>query len=66
MLNLEGHKNCSIGSKVAAILLNGLILPTGGASPGRVWPAACTAGLFFKDHLKFYCFVRTSYFQKPA
>ena len=31
-LNLEGHYNRCIGSKVTAILLNGWILPTGGAA----------------------------------
>ena len=31
-LNLEGHPNCITGSKVTAILLNGWILPIGGAS----------------------------------
>ena len=36
ILNPEGHPNCIIGSKVTAILLNGLILPIGGASAGRV------------------------------
>ena len=36
ILNLGGHQNCCIGSKVTAILLNGLILPTGGASSERV------------------------------
>ena len=35
ILNLEGHQNCCIGSKVTAILLNGWILPTGGAALGR-------------------------------
>ena len=32
ILNLEGHQNCTSGSKVMAILLNGLMLPIGGAS----------------------------------
>ena len=32
ILNFEGHINCINGSKVTAILLNGLILPFGGAS----------------------------------
>ena len=32
ILNLEVHPNCITGSKVKAILLNGWILPTGGAS----------------------------------
>ena len=32
ILNLEGHPNRITGSKVTAILLNGGILPIGGAS----------------------------------
>ena len=32
ILNQEGHQNCITGSKVTAILLNGWILPIGGAS----------------------------------
>ena len=32
ILNLEGHPNCTTGLKEMAILLNGLILPIGGAS----------------------------------
>ena len=40
ILNLEGHQNRRIGSKVKAILLNGWILPNGGVAPGRV--CACT------------------------
>ena len=32
ILNPEGHPNCITGSKVTAILLNGWILPIGGAS----------------------------------
>ena len=32
ILNLEGHPNCITGSRVTAILLNGLILPIDGAS----------------------------------
>ena len=47
ILNLEGHQNRCIGSKVTAILLNGWILPTGGVALGRVCPAACAAGFFF-------------------
>jgi hypothetical protein len=39
-LNLEGHLNRSIGSKVTAILVNGGILPRGGAASGRV--CACS------------------------
>ena len=45
IINLEGHQNCCIGSKVTAILLNGWILPTGGVASGRVCPAAWAAGL---------------------
>ena len=36
ILNLKGHPNCIAGLKVKAILLNGLILPIGGASSGRI------------------------------
>ena len=36
ILNLEGHQNRCIGSKVTAILLNGWILPNAGASSERV------------------------------
>ena len=32
ILNLQGHPNRITGSKVTVILLNGCILPTGGAS----------------------------------
>ena len=32
ILNLEGHLNCMTGSRVMPILMNGWILPTGGAS----------------------------------
>ena len=32
ILNFGGHPNCIAGSKVTAILLNGWILPLGGAS----------------------------------
>ena len=57
ILNLEGHLNQCIGSKVTAISLNGWILPTGGVASGRVCPGLlqaacslhtvqCTAGLF--------------------
>ena len=31
----EGHPNCITGSKVTAYLLNGWILPIGGASAGK-------------------------------
>ena len=32
ILNLKGHHNCIIGSRVTKVLLNGWILPIGGAS----------------------------------
>ena len=44
--NLEGHQNRCIGSKVTVILLNGLILPTGGVASGRVCPTDCAADWF--------------------
>jgi hypothetical protein len=40
ILNLEGNLNRCIGSKIAPILLNGWIFPTGGVALGRVCPAA--------------------------
>ena len=36
ILNLEKHPNCITGSKVRAVLLNGLILPTGRVASGRL------------------------------
>ena len=50
ILNLEGHLNHCIGSKVTAILLNGWILPTGGVASGRVCHAAYAAGVFMFIH----------------
>ena len=29
IVNLKGHQNCIIGSRVTAILLNGRVLPVG-------------------------------------
>ena len=49
VLNLEEHLNRCIGSKVTAIMLNGLILPSGGVASGRVCPAAGEAGLFLTE-----------------
>ena len=40
ILNPKGYPNCSTGLKVTAILLNGLVLPIGGASSGGV--CACS------------------------
>ena len=36
IINLEGHQNRIIGSKVTAILLSGWILPIGGVALERV------------------------------
>ena len=41
ILNLKGHQNHNIGSKVTALLLNWLVLPVGGVALGRV----CTCSL---------------------
>ena len=53
ILNLEGHINRCIGSKVTAILLNWWFLPTCGVASGRVCPAACAVGLFLQDYARF-------------
>ena len=50
ILYLEGHVNCCIASKFTAILLNGWILPTGGAASGSICPAACTTGFFYTHY----------------
>ena len=47
ILNLEGNQNCCIGSKVTAILLNGWIFHTGGASLGRVCACSLRSRLVF-------------------
>ena len=47
ILNLEGHPNCITSSKITAILLNGLILPIGGASSGRVWACSLRSRLVY-------------------
>ena len=36
ILNLEGHQNCTTGSRVTTIFLKGGILPIGGVASGRV------------------------------
>ena len=46
-LNLEGHQNRCIGTKVTAILLNKWILPTGGATRGRVCACSLRSRLVF-------------------
>ena len=47
ILNLEGHQNRCIGSKVTAILLNGWILPTGGAAWGMVRACSLSSRLVY-------------------
>ena len=47
ILNLEGHLNHCIGSKVTAILQFWVDLRTGVVASGRVCPAACAAGLYY-------------------
>ena len=46
ILNLKGHQNRIIGSKVTAILLNGWVMPIGGVVSEESAPAACPAALF--------------------
>ena len=45
ILNLKGHPDCIAGSKGIAILLNGWILPIGGASLERVCAESIPASL---------------------
>ena len=40
ILNLKGHLNRVIGSKITVILVNGGILPSGGVTSG--WVCACS------------------------
>ena len=47
ILNPEVHPNRITGSKVTAILLNGWILPIGGASLGRVCSCSLRSRLVF-------------------
>ena len=53
ILNPEGHQNHCIGSKVTAILLNGGILPTGGASSGRVCSCSLRSKIVSKKYANF-------------
>ena len=53
ILNLKGHLNRITGSTITAILLNGLILPFGGASAVKGLLLACAAGLFLLKYVKF-------------
>jgi len=47
-LNLEGHPNRIDGSKVTVILLNGWIMPNGGALSGRVCAQLAKQACFHK------------------
>ena len=47
ILNPKEHPNRITGSKVTAILLNGWILPIGGASSGRVCSCSLRSRLVF-------------------
>ena len=59
----EGHINRFLGSEVAAILLNGWILPAGGVALGRVFPATYAAGLFWLVSIFFLKIRRQLVFQ---
>ena len=50
ILNLKGHPNRIAGSKVAAILLNGWILPFGGAPSGRFCAQPAKQACFNEVH----------------
>ena len=54
ILNLEGHQNCCIGSKVMAILLNGWILTTGGVGSVRVCACSLRSRLALLGLLNFF------------
>ena len=49
ILNPKGHLNRITGSKVTAILLNGWILPIGGASSGRVCACSLRSRLVYQQ-----------------
>ena len=51
ILNTKGHPNRITGSKVTAILMNGWILPIGGALLGRV----CSCSLRSRLVFLFFC-----------
>ena len=54
ILNLEGHLNSCIGSKVTAILLNGWILPNGRFALGRACASCLRSRLLFLSVPPFY------------
>ena len=76
--NLEGHPNCITSSRVTAILLNGWILPIGGASavegllstelPRLVFLTAVISFtvLFFTDFINILVFHLSLYLHKPV
>ena len=47
ILNLKGHHNCTIGSKVTVILLNGWFLLMAGVASGRVCACSLRSRLIF-------------------
>ena len=56
-LNLEGHLNRFIGSKVTAILVNRGILPNGGVAEGRVCACSLRSRLVFTVCAQFFVVV---------
>ena len=69
ILNLEGHQNCCIGSKVMTILLNGWILPNGGALSWRVFACSLRSRLVYipcgiKEGKGHQCLEQNNYFVK--
>ena len=48
ILNCEVYLNCLIGSKVTAILVNKGVLPSGGASLGRVYVCSLRSRLVIR------------------
>ena len=51
ILNLKGNQNLINGSKVTAILLEGLILPVGGVVSGRVCACSLRRRLVYPNSL---------------
>ena len=58
ILNPKGHPNRITGSKVTAILLNGWILPIGGASSGRVCSCSLRSRLVLHPSYKFHLYIK--------
>ena len=59
ILNLRGHQNHNIGSKVITILLNEWVLQIDGVASRRVSPTACAWGCFFYSLFNI-CFITHS------